>query len=413
MKRNLNRSKVILLSAVFAFTACSEEDDEVVEPVVETKSAINLPCDYFSENANAVLVDDPDLPIDYIIDCTVNLSDDVTIEPGVTIAFGQRGGIKVLPNGSLNAVGTTDDTITFTATNNQKGWWGGIEFLSTDEKNEFSHTLIEYAGATLSSGNSINADAALSIDNSASLKLTNSIIQKSSKTGLFIATRGVSGTDQDRIDAIKLQGNTYTENEYPTSIPFYMVGNLDPNADYSGNDMDKVLIHSRIMSGVTISMQALNVPYQSKGRLHLFDGNNPTHLTIEAGVELEMAAGSNFILFNGTNYLTAVGTAAEPIIIRGVDQTPGSWENLRFNRCGPADLSKLEHVEIKHASSDVNNHSGVLNLDFISNELILTLDNVHFSEFTGNNCPIEYSGDLTTLTYSNLSDDDGKLPGCL
>lgn len=410
MKSNLYLSKAIILSTIFAFTACSDDDDNEVEPTNQTNPPIELACDYFSENENAILVDDPNAPIDYIIDCSVAINDDVTIEPGVTIAFDQNAGLKVWSNGSLNAIGTENKPIKLTATDAQKGWWQGIEFSSTNDNNVISHTTIEYA---TSGGNTINGEGAIAISNSASLELTQSTIQKSSQTGLFIETRGVSGTDKDRIDAITLQGNTYTENKSPMSIPFYMIGNLDVNDDYSGNDMDKVLIHSRTMTGVSVSMKAINVPYQSTGRLHLFDGNNSTHLTIEAGVELEMAPGSNFILFDGTNYLTAIGTAAEPIIIRGADQTPGSWENIRFNRCGPADLSKLEHVEVIHANSDVNNHSGVLNLDFISNELKLTLDHVHFSEFTGSNCPIEYTGDLAGLTYSNLSDDDGRLPGCL
>lgn len=414
MKIKFNVFKVTLLSIAFAFTACSDDEESEVEPVQETVPPIELSCDYFSENENAVLVDNPNAPIDYLIDCTVNLNDDVTIEAGVTIAFGQRAGIKVMTDGSLYAVGTSAKPITFTATDNQKGWWGGIEFLSTNENNEISHANVEYAGAILSSGNSINGDAAISVSNSASLELTNTTIQKSSETALFVETRGISGTDEDRVDAVSLQANTYTENESPMSIPFYMVGNPDVSSSYTGNEQDVVYIHSRQMRGVSVNMKELGVPYRSTGRLHISDGGaNPSHLTIEAGVELEMASGSNFIVFGGTNYLTAVGTSNEPIIIRGADQNPGTWENVIINRSGPAAYNHLEHVEIIHASADVNNHSGVLNLDFISNTLKLTLNDVHFSNFSGTNCPIEYSGDLSGLTYSNLSDDDQRLPGCL
>lgn len=392
--------------------SCEKDDD--TDPDEETEAPTELSCDYFSENENVVLEDNPNAPIDYIIDCTVNITDDVTIQPGVTIAFGQRAGIKVMSSGSLNAVGTSDKLITFTATDKQKGWWGGIEFNSTNNNNRVSYATIEYAGAILSGGNSINGDAAVSISNAASLELTNSTIQKSSETGLFIETRGISGSDQDRIDALLLEGNTYTENESALSIPFYLVGNLNATDNYSGNDLDVVFIHSKDMSGVTITMKDIGIPYQSTKRLSLSSDNAKTHLTIEAGVVLEMAAGSNFIVFGGTNYLTAIGTASKPIIIRGANQTSGSWENLRYRRSGPnPNLNKLEHVNISHASSDVNNHPGALNLDFVTNELKLTLNDVYLSNIAGVGCPVQYSGDLSGLTYSNLSDDEGALPACL
>ncbi|MEX0966622.1 MAG: hypothetical protein WD077_05255 [Bacteroidia bacterium] len=407
MRRIFNVFKAALLCAFFSFTAC---DDDVAEPTDETAAAIEISCDYFSENENAVLVDNANAPIDYIIDCLVSIGDDVKIEPGVTIAFEQGAGFKVMSDGSLNAVGTTENPITLTATDEQKGWWRGIEFFSTNNRNKISHAIIEYA---VSGGSTINGEAAIAISNSASLELIHTTIQNSSENGLFIETRGISGSDEDRIEAITLQGNTYTENKFPVSIPFYMIGNLDANDDYSGNEQDNVIIHSSQMSGVSISMHALNVPYQSTGNLHLSSDDNATHLTIEAGAELEMAAGSNFIVFGGTNYLTATGTATEPIIIRGADQSPGSWENLRYRRSGPANHNILEHVQISHARSDVNNHSGALNLDFVTNTLKLVLNEVHFSEIAGTNCPIEYSGDLSGLTHSNLSDDEGELPGCL
>lgn len=407
MNTKLNLFKVTFLSIVFAFTACSDDEEDEPAPVQQNQEPIELSCDYFSENSNVVLEDDPNAPIDYIIDCsTVDISDDVTIEPGVTIAFRQDAGIRVMSNGSLNAVGTAEKPITLTATDQQKGWWRGVEFNSSNEKNEVAYATIEYAGS--------NGDAALSISNSATLDLSNSSLQKCSETGLFIETRGLSGSDQDRVDAVMLDGNTYTENESPMSIPFYMLSNLDVNSSYAGNDQDLVYIHSRQMRGVSVSMKELGIPYRTTGRLHISDGGgDPSHLTIEAGVELEMAAGSNIIVFGGTNYLTAIGTQNEPIIIRGADQNPGTWENIIINRSGPAAYNHLEHVEIIHASADVNNHAGVLNLDFINNTLKLTLNDVHFSNFSGTNCPIEYSGDLSGLTSSNLSDDEGKLPGCL
>ncbi|MEX0995922.1 MAG: hypothetical protein WDZ45_02600 [Flavobacteriaceae bacterium] len=404
---------LVLFSVPLLFVSCSSDDD-ATDPVQEVLPPIELACDYFSENPNAVLADEPNAPVDYIIDCTMIIPDDVSIEPGVTIAFGQRAGLKVSSSGSLHAVGTSANPIIFTATNNQNGWWGGIEYLSTNQNNKISHALIEYAGAILSDGNSVSGDAALSIDNDASLELTNTVIQKSSEAGLFIATRGITGSDEARIAAVSLQGNTYTENKVPVSIPFYMVGNLGAGDDYSGNQEDKVLIHSREFRGVTVSMNALNVPYKSTGRLHISDGGgNPSHLTIQAGVELEMAAGSNFIVFGGPNYLTAVGTENEKIIIRGASETPGSWQNIIFKRSGPADLNILEHVDISHARSDINNNGGALNLDFINDALKLTLNHVHFSEIAGSNCPIDYVGDLSTLTFSNLSDDQGLLPNCL
>ena len=65
MRIKFNLSRVIFLSIIFAFTACSKDEDNEVESLEQLSPPIELCCDYYSDNA--VPVDNANPPIDYIV----------------------------------------------------------------------------------------------------------------------------------------------------------------------------------------------------------------------------------------------------------------------------------------------------------------------------------------------------------
>lgn len=409
-----------LLLASFMLFSCSTNDNDEVEPDDEILPPIELSCDFFNEDQT--LEDDPQRPVDYLIDCTVLLESNLEIEPGTVISFGQGAGIIVQADGSLNASGTKSDTIVFTATTPQNGWWGGLEFRSNNN-NKISYAIVEYAGATTGPGGvgglgDVGYGAVL-VYASASLDLTNSVIKNSIDVGLSIAPRGSSGeSHQPLIDAIHLSGNTYTANAAPVRIPFYIVGNLDPNDDYSGNENDRIMIRRGNIEKAVVTMNALNVPYLALGNLDIHRGteNSKSQLIIQPGVELEMGSDLGISVLDGPNYLTAQGTAQEPIHIRGENPTPGFWGQIHLNHSEPNALSVniLEHVNISHGSagdaSDLWN--GVVSLN-LSHTLIMVMMDVHFADYSGTSCPVGGTGDWNRLEFSNLTDDLNRLPACI
>jgi len=71
----------------------------------------------------------------------------LTIEPGVNLIFDQSSLLDIYSTGSLIAVGSAEEKIKFTSTDEFAGSWQGIEFtFSSSNNNQIIHSKIEYAG---------------------------------------------------------------------------------------------------------------------------------------------------------------------------------------------------------------------------------------------------------------------------
>ncbi len=60
----------------------------------------------------------------YIVDNTISVNSDLTIEPGVTVQM--NANIVLYVNGTLNAAGTAVSPIVFTGTTQSPNWWNSI-----------------------------------------------------------------------------------------------------------------------------------------------------------------------------------------------------------------------------------------------------------------------------------------------
>jgi hypothetical protein len=76
---------------------------------------------------------------------TVLAGETLTIEPGVVVNF--QGHYKMIVNGYLEANGTEEERITFTADDPITGWHG-IRFLDAPATSHVSYAVIEYGRAT-------------------------------------------------------------------------------------------------------------------------------------------------------------------------------------------------------------------------------------------------------------------------
>jgi hypothetical protein len=73
-----------------------------------------------------------------------------------------------------------------------------------------------------------------------------------------------------------------------------------------------------------------------------------SNLTIEAGAILVMCAGSS-ITIEPTGSITAIGTAAKPILIKGDSEVKGFWQGLAIESNNPN--NKMSYVTIKDAGT--------------------------------------------------------------
>lgn len=107
------------------------------------------------------------------------IESDVTVQPGATFLMGASARMDINSTGSLNAVGTASERITFDGEQSTKGYWEYIRFNgSNNTKNEFQYVDISYGG-----GNS-SWDASLYLYNNSYFTLGNSSINNSQSWGL-------------------------------------------------------------------------------------------------------------------------------------------------------------------------------------------------------------------------------------
>jgi hypothetical protein len=365
----LIKGKFILLLAMSIY-AC--EKDEKIEPqeVVQSEPAEVLDCNAFS--SNITLVDHPDRAVDYIIDCYISVNADVIIEPGVVIAFDQNAGIKIADNSaSFIAEGTESKPITFTGLKSIKGYWVGIITYNNNPLNLLKHCIVEYGGATKIS----NKEANIVIYGGGALKIDNCIVRKSAGVGLSANySTGVFSTSN----------SVYTENEAPMNIEDKFIGIPNPSDDYTGNVTDRILLrkHTSTISEPTTARK-INVPYRFTGGIT----GVTDALTVEPGVEFEMAAGSGIKVSesNGKGALKMVGTATDSIKIYGMLDVEGAWEYIYFYGQNP--LNEIAFTSIENGGQDPLNNHGVVKVYF---DALLSIHNVTFKDTKSPACAIAY-----------------------
>jgi hypothetical protein len=383
-KNSLFRTSFILLIAV-SFYAC--EKDKPADPVLQVGAAEVLDCNAFS--SNITLIDHPDRPIDYIINCKMPVSADIIISPGVVIAFDQNAGINIRDNSaSFIAEGTADKPIIFTGLKQVKGYWSGIFSDNSNPLNSLKYCTVEYAGGGGFSG----GDGNVMIYAGGALKIDHCIIRRSADVGLRCNYRDAE---------LSSTNSVYTENEAPMNIEDALIGIPNSTDDYRGNVTDRILLRHYSSPILTTTAKKINVPYRFTGGI----SGVTEAFTVEPGVEFEMAAGSGIAVSEnyGKGGIKMVGTAANPIKIYGMLNVPGSWTNIYIEGTNP--MNEIAYVSISHGGQSPSTTYGVVRLWY---NALLNIHDVTFTDTKAPACAIAYRllGGQTTnpnLTSSNLT----------
>lgn len=129
---------------------------------------------------------------------------DWTIEAGATVEVIQDRQIVIEVGGSLHAVGTPNDPITFTGAEALPGHWKGLHVLSASANNELQHVVLSYGGSSPFNGNP-DADGGLFVEGT--MRVSNSEIAESSGHGVVVwadgqllGCTGMSFTNNAKLD---------------------------------------------------------------------------------------------------------------------------------------------------------------------------------------------------------------------
>lgn len=261
----------------------------------------------------------------------------LTIEPGVeVIAAGQ---FFLIIEGNLVAEGTEAEPILFTSVTKQPGAWYGLKIGYSSEQPATArlyYAIVEYAlPSNLPNDGGLTAREAI-------LDIRHSTFRNSAGNGIAVngpVTMTISDSrfENNGLAALYIYANPRQPHLH--------------NLTASGNGADTVTYYATMIEdGLTLAKVGL--PYQFKGGMTVKETGA---LTLTAGVEVRVDTG-----FYVDGRLHAVGTAAEPILITGIKQTPGGWWGLSVSGNTQLAQAQLDHVVIEYGGRTDSDTSATL-----------------------------------------------------
>lgn len=343
MNRHLSflLSGLAIIGLMVSLSACQEDDPDDQQPAADP---LTLDCDYQGLDKlvhpdSVLTLTDRGSGVDYIINCRADVEGHLIVEPGVTIQFGSGGAINVY--GSMEAVGTPDDPVTFTGEDQVRGSWGYIAFDSDDVLNKMQHCIVEYGGGFEFSSNGDRGNVI--ILGGARASIDDCTLRNSESYGLRIPSHSA--------EVPSLSTNTMTMNAIPAFIPANHVAAID-GGSYSGNDDDAVVVstggfgNSATISS-DVSWQAIDVPYRPEKYIRVTSGV----LTLEPGLAMTFANGTAIEVGDSDDAgLVCVGTPSDSIRLTGETPAEGAWDGLIFNFTANP-LNEVGYTVIQHAAS--------------------------------------------------------------
>lgn len=324
-------------------------------------------------SAKTVLEDrvpDPALP-DYIVDKRLAVQAELTIHPGVTIAFARDAQFTITTNGGiLIARGDPAKKIRFIGKEATKGFWQGLWITSESSGNTLENVEILHGGGRAVYG---SAMAGLTLSGKAQLNLKNTLISESDGYGLHAA---------DGTVLREFATNTFSNNtESGVYVSADNVKALDAASVYTaGNGRNLVEILKSNLSETTkeIVWKALadQTPYLLQNSVTV-----QSELRLERGVTLKMSRGV-IILVDGKGSFSAVGTAEKRISIGGLEAEAGYWRGLHYS-WSASTKNRLEYVDLADGGSSALVSGVKSNLAISGSTTLLIIKNCTISRSAG------------------------------
>ena len=328
------------------------------------------------------------LPVDYIIDDVVYIEGNalLTIEPGVTIMFtGVNGRMDVGENAGLRMVGTADKPIQFVGpTNNpNNGSWGRLQINSKRNDNVW-----EYVEFLRGGSNDYMWDGVVDLS-SAWVSMKHCTIDGSLGSGISL--------DYDS-KFLAFENNTIKNcTSYPLVID-YGVGLLSLNANntFTNNGKNQIFFNRVSLDNQDhVTIVKMPIPYFFNDGLRL---EGAYKVTIQAGCVFLFAANQEFEVAEDASII-AEGTAAEPIIFRGLEDEAAYWKGIRYKSTKEA--SVMRYCQVSGGGSDGDEFYAA---DMsIWNDSRLTMTNCSFSKSRHYGIALDGIEVLTNIAHGNIT----------
>lgn len=328
----------ILFGLITGISSCTEKEEE--PPVAEELPPLALDCSasYLVPKGESMTLVNRNSTIDYTLDCNHTVYGDLIIEPGVTIQVAAGKGIKVW--GAIISKGTEENPVTWTSADKVPGAWKGFFFNTESVRNNWQHTIVEYAGGASFDSNN---DLAAFIIKQLPTATFNNVTLKASKNYGIKAT--YSGND------FLMQNFTITECDVPMYLNAPYVKMID-GGDFTGNTTDAIRVWGDAGSRTLTkdqTWQKLNVPYRIQASSTLWIKG--AKFTLEEGTTMEFEDGAGISIGESdASALVAEAGDATRITFTGVSKTRGSWRGIHFDKT-QSPWNSLNYVNIEYAGT--------------------------------------------------------------
>lgn len=326
----------------------------------------------------------------YVIDGTIRVSGNITIEPGTTIEFMQDATLEFAywddDYSTVTAIGTEDEPIIFTSasTSPQAGDYNGLNFFAGANNCVFKHCVFEYGGKNEYNGSIYIEDT--------SVEFSNCQFNNISNNAIVLNYGGAFST---------FENNTFTGiGKHAISIAANNAHTIGANNNFQVSAGYGIFFPEAwdFDAAGTYTWLAHNAPYIVDGNLRIGDDGNGVNLTINPGTVIKFTADAILeVAYWDDDFakIIANGTADEPILFTSNSASPtaGDYHGISFytgaRNCefsyvtfeyaGPSDdyypAITIENTSVKFTNCTFK--------DFKHSAFKLD-ENAQFTQFTGN-----------------------------
>ena len=265
----------------------------------------------------------------------------LVIESGVTVYLDLNCTLNISANGSINAVGTADEPISFTRALSGNRW-GSIEINSDSVNNHLAYCNISGAanGVTIAVA---SASRGIAI-------IDHCVIHGNQGNGIRALYARRDGTRMTTIKASHIHGNLGSQcvvNEnvvFDEAVPSSFHDPLTESGPDLLDPVNRVEWYGNISQPLTLA--GLAVPYYIPGGI-LVEVN--AALELLEGISIVFGSES-YLRVNSAGSLRATGSESLPVVFTAAQKTPGYWRGLQFHDSSSAS-NLLDHVIIEYAGS--------------------------------------------------------------
>ena len=334
-----------------------------------------------------VLPHDPSLAadgFDFVVDCLLDVTTNVSISPGARIGFAPGAGVSVSGGGKLVAEGTSTDHIRFAPMKAGENWTG-VQFFSAGAS---SMRFVDIAGAgqqdqVFGEGAAVRVGAESFAGGEVSIR---DCVIDSGGVGLSIGKGGKLGA---------LTNVSITAASFPVESVVAALGGLAGTGNtLSGAKSAVHLLEEIDPPAVTVAWPALGIPFRAESTVRLLG----TH-TMGKGIAVELAKGASLLVQGtqaGQSQLTIDGVnATTPVTLAGLATTPGSWGGI-----------VLAGAKLTMSHAKLSNGGEVSGLKPPESAMVLVDPNTSGSEVSIRDCVFEGSSSFAISLHGAPANAD-------